>query len=123
MEIVISKLKLPCDLKNVIYEYCYDKLGYSTSDLLFVEKEKQKSRNKFLKLRLKIELSEWYKYNVAVCWLKPPGRGVYGRINPSSAYGGGTLHESRLLREFQLVHTYIEDKLSEGEHRRNTESL
>lgn len=118
MNIVIQKLKLPSDLKNEIYKYCYNTGGYTVNDLIAIEKEKNKKRTQFMKLRLKLELSEWYKYNVAVCWLKPTGRGVYGSLNPSSVYGGGTLYESRLIREFNLVANYINEKLLEGDNRR-----
>ena len=121
METIISKFNLPCDLKQIIYEYCYDKLGYTINELSFIEKEKQKSKNKFLKFRHKIELSEWYKFNVSVCWLKPDG--VYGIKSPTSVYGGGTLYESRLFYEYTLVNNYIEDKIAQGEHRRNIQSL
>ena len=118
MDLIIQKLDLPCDLKMEIHNYCYNEIGYTVDEMKQIEIEKQKPRNKFSKLRLKIELSEWYKYNVAVCWLRPTGRGVYGKRNPSSVYGGGTRYESRLIREFQLVGNYINEKLLDGDQRR-----
>ena len=54
-----------------------------------------------MKLRVKLELSEWYQYNVSVCWLR--GRGAYGKKHPTSCYGGGTLHESQ---EFRFYNRY-----------------
>jgi hypothetical protein len=50
--------------------------------------------------------------------LRPTGRGVYGKKNPYSVYGGGTLYESRLLKEYHLVANYINEKLTQGEERR-----
>ena len=121
METIISKLNLPCNLKHIIYEYCYDKLGYTINELLFIEKEKQKSKNKFLKFRHKIELSEWYKFNVSVFWLTPDG--VYGKKSPTSVYGGGTLYENKLFYEYTVIDNYIEDKIAQGDYRRKRQSL
>ena len=115
---LVTKLNIPCDIENIITSYCYFANGYTVDEMKQIEFEKQKPRNKFSRFRLKLELSEWYKYNVAVCWLRPPGRGVYGSLNPSSVYGGGTLYESRLIREFHLVANYINEKLSQGDQRR-----
>jgi hypothetical protein len=122
MNVVINKLatelNIPCDIENVITSYCYFANGYTVDQMKEIETEKQKPRNKFSRLRLKLELSEWYKYNVSVCWLRPTGRGVYGKKNPYSVYGGGTLYESRLLKEYHLVANYINEKLTQGEERR-----
>ena len=118
MDLIIQKLDLPCDLKMEIHNYCYNEIGYTV-----VEIEKQKPRNKFSKRRLKLELSEWYMYNVAVCWLRPAGRGVYGKKNPSSVYGGGTLYESKLLREEDLDPNYVNKKISKGDFRRKSKYL
>jgi hypothetical protein len=76
-----------------------------------------------MKLRVKLELSEWYKYNVSVCWLR--GRGVYGKKHYTSCYGGGTLHESQEFRFYNRYkkindpdNDYIEKKIQEGDIRR-----
>ena len=103
-----------------IHNYCYNEIGYTVNEMKQFEIEKQKPRNKFSKRRLKLELSEWYQYNVAVCWLRPAGRGVYGKKNPSSVYGGGTLYESKLLREEDLDPNYVNKKISKGDFRRKS---
>ena len=123
MNLIIQKLDLPCDLKMEIHNYCYNEIGYTVDDMKQIEIEKQKPRNKFSKRRLKLELSEWYMYNVAVCWLRPAGRGVYGKKNPSSVYGGGTLYESKLLREEDLDPNYVNKKISKGDFRRKSKYL
>ena len=123
MDLIIQKLDLPCDLKMEIHNYCYNEIGYTVDEMKQIEIEKQKPRNKFSKRRLKLELSEWYMYNVAVCWLRPAGRGVYGKKNPSSVYGGGTLYESKLLREEDLDPNYVNKKISKGDFRRKSKYL
>lgn len=123
MDLIIQKLDLPCDLKMEIHNYCYNEIGYTVDEMEQIEIEKQRSKNKFSKRRLKIELSEWYQYNVAVCWLRPTGRGVYGKKNPSSVYGGGTLYESKLLREEYLDSNYVDKKISKGDFRRKSKYL
>ena len=123
MDLIIQKLDLPCDLKMEIHNYCYNEIGYTVDEMEQIEIEKQKPRNKFSKRRLKLELSEWYMYNVAVCWLRPAGRGVYGKKNPSSVYGGGTLYESKLLKEEHLDPNYVNKKISKGDFRRKSKYL
>ena len=123
MDLIIQKLDLPCDLKMEIHNYCYNEIGYTVDEMKQIENEKQKPRNKFSKRRLKLELSEWYMYNVAVCWLRPAGRGVYGKKNPSSVYGGGTLYESKLLKEEHLDPNYVNKKISKGDFRRKSKYL
>ena len=130
MNIIISKLDLPCDIKPIINSYCYNEQGFNTNDLICIEKEKQKKKTKFMKLRHALELREWYYYNVAVCWLRPNGAGVYGTKNPNSIYGGGTLAESKYLRGIYKLdvrgdsefHTkfneYIKQGIREGDLRR-----
>ena len=100
MNIIITKLELPCDLKNEIYKYCYNKEGYNVNDFIAIEKEKKKKRTMFMKLRQKLELVVWYRMGTSVSWLK--GGGVYGKKSPSSVYGGGTssvgiITDTRLL--------------------------
>lgn len=124
MNIIINKLDLPCDLKNEIYKYSYNSEGYTVDHLNAIKKHKNKKRTQFMKLRHKLELAEWYKYNVSVCWLK--GGGAYGRKRPTSCYGGGTLHESQEFRFYNRNkkindpdNDYIDEKIEEGDIRRN----
>tara|TARA_Y100000816_G_C26108334_1_gene590094 strand:+ start:2385 stop:2777 length:393 start_codon:yes stop_codon:yes gene_type:complete len=123
MNVVIQKianrLNIPCDVENIIVSYCYDECGYTTDEIAWIKQIKQTTRNSFMKLRLKIELTEWYHYNTSVSWLKPAGRGVYGKRNLSSVYGGGTLYESRLIKEHAyLGNGYIDRKIKQGDERR-----
>mgnify|MGYP001180596534 FL=1 len=124
MNIIINKFDLPCDIKNELYKYCYDRLGYTVSDITRIKDIKKNRRQKFIKLRVKLELSEWYKHNVSVYWLT--GGGAYGRKHPTSCYGGGTLHESQEFRFYNrdkkindLDNDYIEKKIKEGDYRRD----
>ncbi len=124
MNIIINKLDLPCDLKNEIYKYSYNSEGYTVDDLNAIKKHKNKKRTQFMKLRHKLELAEWYKYNVSVCWLK--GRGAYGRKQPTNCYGGGTLHESQEFRFYNRNkkindpdNDYIDEKIEQGDRRRS----
>ena len=69
MNIIISKLKLPNDMKYEINKYCYDDLGYTIDeidriDLLKVENYKDK-------LFLKIELLCWKHSGLSIQWLRP----------------------------------------------------
>ena len=123
MNIIINKFDLPCDIKNELYKYCYDRLGYTVSDITRIKDIKKNRRQKFIKLRVKLELAEWYKYNVSVCWLR--GRGAYGRKAPTSCYGGGTLHESQEFRFYNRNkkindpdNDYIVNKIKQGDSRR-----
>lgn len=124
MNIIINKLDLPCDLKNEIHKYIYNSEGYTVDDLNAIKKQKNKKRNKFMKLRQKLELAEWYTYNVSVCWLR--GGGAYGRKHPTSCWGGGTLFESQEFRFYNRNkkindpdNDYIYKKLKQGDRRRN----
>ena len=128
MNIVIQKLKLPCDLKNEIYKYCYNSGGYSVNDLVAIEKEKNKKRTRFMKLRHKLELVEWYRMGTSVSWLR--GGGTYGKKSPHRVYGGGTLAESQYLRYYNGItsscptindprNNYIEKNIAEGDNNRS----
>lgn len=121
MDLIIQKLDLPCDLKMEIHNYCYNEIGYTVDEMKQIEIEKQKKRNIFLKLRLKVALSEWYKFAVSVSWLK--SRGVYGKENPNSVYGGGKHYESKLLREEYLDPNYVNKKILQGDFRRKSKYL
>jgi hypothetical protein len=123
MNVVINKLDLPCDIKRELYKYCYDRLGYTVSDITRIKDIKKNIRQKFMKLRVKLELAEWYNYNVSVSWLR--GGGAYGRKHPTSCYGGGTLHESQEFRFYNRNkkindpdNDYIVNKIKQGDSRR-----
>ena len=55
MNVIVNKLDLPCDIKGVINSYCSNKLGYTGEELKAIEKIKENRRNKFMKLRQKLE--------------------------------------------------------------------
>jgi hypothetical protein len=128
MNIIVDKLYLPRDMKREIYKYCYDTKGYTMSHINTIKNIKGSIRNKFMKVRLKLELGNWYKYNVSVSWLR--GGGVYGKKNPSSVYGGGTLAESQNFRYYNGItcyckgisdpeNEYIEKMIVQGDRDRN----
>ena len=132
MNIIINKLDLPCDLKNEIYKYSYNSEGYTVDDLTAIKKEKNKKRTQFMKLRIKLELVEWYRMGVAVCWLRPGkyGGGVYGKQHPSKVYGGGTKAETQYFRFYNGItsscpkindtrNNYIQKNIEDGDRRRN----
>ena len=127
MNIIVNKLKLPCDINTVIIKYCYDDLGYTQSQRESINKFKENRRNKFMKLRHKLELAEWYSMGVALCWLKPDG--VYGNKDPRKVYGGGTFAETQYFRFYNGItsscktiddpeNDYIEKLIEKGDSRR-----
>lgn len=94
MNIVINKLDLPCDLKNVITSFVYDKLGYSYEELQEIEKSKKSQE--MVKLRQKFELYYWKNSGCSIQWLKPTsvlGNGAY--VNK--------LHELNTIIEFRYI--------------------
>ena len=118
---------LPIELRNIIHDFYLNNLGYNIYDFINIKKEKEKNINKFMKLRLKLELSIWYSMGSSVPWLR--GGGVYGKKNPSKVYGGGTLAESQYLRYYNGVssfeptindpkNSYIEDNIQKGDLKR-----
>ena len=127
MDIIINKLKIPFDIKMEISRYCYDDYGYTHSQLEFIKKLKVNKRNKFMKLRFKLELAEWYSMKVSVSWLKPDG--VYGKKGHGRIYGGGTLAETQYFRFYNGItylcktiddpkNNYIEKLIEKGYSRR-----
>ena len=127
MDIIVNKLKLPCDIKMEIIKYCYDDLGYTSSQRECINKLKDNRRNKFMKLRHKLELSEWYTMGVSVYWLKPDG--VYGNKDPRKVYGGGTFAETQYFRYYNGItsrcktiddpeNDYIEKLIENGDSKR-----
>ena len=68
MNIVINKFKLPCDIKNVIYNYCYNDLGYSFKEIESLKKTKD--NKKYTVLRYLSEIKYWKNTGTAVCWLR-----------------------------------------------------
>ena len=120
-----AQIGLPCDMKREIYHYCYTSRGYTVDEIMMIAKGTR--RNKFMKLRLKLELGEWYNFNVNVSFLR--GGGWYGKKLPTSVFGGGTLAESQYLRYYNgLTHyskkindpenDYIEKLIEQGDNRR-----
>ena len=132
MDIIISKLSLPCDMKWEITQYCYDKNGYTGTDLTNIENEKKKKRNVFMKLRQKLELSLWYKWDWSVSYLRKSlggGGGVYGKKSVNSVFGGGTSAETKHLQYYNGLtsncpligddkNIYIEDLVQRGDRER-----
>ena len=116
MNVIINKFDLPADIQYEIYNYCYNEHGYTMNEINKIKHIKNNIRQKFMQLRSKMELGEWYKYNVSVYWLK--GGGAYGRKRPTSCYGGGTLYESQLFRFYNSDNNYIEKNIQQGDSRR-----
>ena len=132
MNIIVDKLNLPCDMKREICKYYYDELGYTISDINKIKHVKENRRNMFMKLRQKLELAQWYKFNVPVTWLINDGRGNgwYGKKSPKSVFGGGTLAETQHLRYYNGItycskkindpdNDYIEKMIEQGDYRRH----
>tara|TARA_E500000178_G_C17003127_1_gene746722 strand:+ start:101 stop:484 length:384 start_codon:yes stop_codon:yes gene_type:complete len=68
MDIIISKLKLPDDMKYEINKYCYDDLGYTNDEINKIDSYKINfCKNK---LYLKIELLCWIHSGLSIQWLK-----------------------------------------------------
>lgn len=125
MNVIVNKLDLPHDIKEVIESYCCNKLGYTYENLKVIEKIKEKKKNKFMKLRQQLELAQWYNLGVSVNWLRPGqygrsvynkiqyGRGVYGKRHPY--YGLGTLSESMNFQYYNSDNDYIGKLIQRGE--------
>ena len=127
MNIIVDKLNLPYDMKREICKYCYDELGYTTEDLKAIEKITEKKRNKFMKLRQKLELSHWWWSGALIlkrAWYKKGYwietklfRGYNGNRNgqyPDVHVGGGYNHK----RISDPDNNFIEKLLEEGDSRR-----
>jgi len=125
MNVIIKKLDLPCDMKREIYQYCYTSQGDTVDEIMMIAKGTR--RNKFMKLRLKLELGEWYHFNVNVSFLR--GGGWYGKKHSRSVFGGGTLAESQHFRYYNGItqyckrindpeNDYIEKLIEQGDNRR-----
>lgn len=126
MNVIVNKLDLPHDIKEVIESYCCNKLGYTYENLKVIEKIKEKKRNKFMKLRQKLELVQWYNLGVSVRWLRPGqhGRGVYGKTHPYyGSYGLGILTESMNFQYYNSDNDYIEKLIERGELARSNTYL
>lgn len=68
MDIIVSKLDLPCDIKYNIHNYLYDKLGYTHEQLKQIKSAKEKQ--KLFKLRQTCELYYWKQTGCSIRWLK-----------------------------------------------------
>lgn len=128
MNTIITKLDLPYDIKFEIYNYCYNDLGYTFQELAEIENIKNKKINKFMKLRHKLELSEWYRSYRNVYPLS--NGGLYRKKDPRNVYGGGTLAETQYFRYYNGItsscptindpkNNYIEKAIDEGDLLRN----
>lgn len=117
MKVIVNKLDLPYDIKWVINSYLSNKLGYTDENLKEIEQIKGRKRNKFMKLRQKLELAVWYKFNVSVSWLTHGGRGNgwYGKKSPKNVWGGGTLAESEQFRYYNGI-TYCSKRINDPEN-------
>lgn len=118
MNIIVDKLNLPCDMKREICKYCYDELGYTIEDLNAIKKEKNKKRNKFMKLRQKLELSKWWMSGSLI-------HALCTRLHKEHIYAGGRLKESKLFRSYNSHrrigdpdNDFIDKLLEEGDSRR-----
>lgn len=131
MNIIADKLNLPCDMKREVCKYYYDECGYTIADINKIKHVKGNRRNKFMKLRQKMELAHWYKFNVSVSWLTHDGRGNgwYGKKSHRNVFGGGTLAETQHLRYYNGItsyckkindpeNKYIEKMIEQGDTRR-----
>ena len=128
MNIIITKIDLPCDIKLEICKYCYNDLGYTYQELTTIESIKNKKINKFMKLRHKLELSEWYRSYRNVYPLS--NGGLYRKKDPRNVYGGGTLAETQYFRYYNGItsscptindpkNNYIQKAIDEGDLLRN----
>ena len=83
-----------------------------------------------MKLRQKLELSLWYKWDWRVSYLrKSLGGGVYGKKSVNSVFGGGTSAETKHLQYYNGLtsncpsigddkNMYIEDLVQRGDRER-----
>ena len=69
MNIIIKKLDLIDDVKNIIQSFCYYKNGYTIDQIKKINYIK--NSRKIDSLRIKIELWTWYKSGLSIQWLKP----------------------------------------------------
>jgi len=122
MNIIIAKLGLPCDINNKIIKYCCNSEGYTINDLDAIKKEKNKKRNKFVKLRQKLELTYWWASGSLI-------HALCTRLHKEHIYAGDTFEESSHLRVYYnrklqgKYHDLIEEWLEEGDLRREYGSL
>jgi len=108
MNVVIDLLNLPCDIKYEIKNYCYDNRGYTYTEL--DEIEKIKSKQKWYKLRIKIELWYWKNLEVSVSWLRPIYRN--GKYLRGCYYGCKQNSYNTILHELRTIKEYKEYKES-----------
>ena len=76
MNIIINKLDLIDDIKNVIQSFCYYKNGYTVDQIKKINNIRDNRKVDFL--RIKIELWTWYKSGLSIQWLKPTKGGYIG---------------------------------------------
>ena len=71
MNVIISKLDLPCDMKNIIQDYLYDENGFTRDQLVIIQQAKKEKE--FMMLRIKLELWEWQRVDKSIGWLRNGG--------------------------------------------------
>ena len=71
MNIIISKLDLPCDIKGVIHGFLYDKKGFNHQQCEKIKKAKEE--NEPMMWRIKLELWEWKRVDKNIGWLRKGG--------------------------------------------------
>ena len=69
MNVVLNKLKLPCDMIYEIKSFCYNNMGYTFVELQEIDKCKKKFQ--FQMKRIKVELHYWNSTGCSIGWLKP----------------------------------------------------
>ena len=52
MDIIIKKFNLPEDIQNEIYNYCYDRQGYTYEEIQTINKLRKKNNFYILKVNL-----------------------------------------------------------------------
>jgi len=73
MNVVLNKLKLPCDMIYEIKSFCYNDTGYNFVELQEINKIRKKGQ--FQMKRIKVELHYWKSTGCSITWLKPLNNG------------------------------------------------
>ena len=110
MNVIISKLDLPCDMKNIIQDYLYDENGFTRDQLVSIQQAKKEKE--FMMLRIKLELWEWQRVDKSIRWLR--NGGVYNIDGLDGPYG----YELAVFNE-----VYLEGSLFNGLPRPETAEL
>ena len=76
MDILISKIKVPDDIKFEIKKYLYNDQGYTICEINKINELREK--NKRIMLNLKFELVSWKISGLSISWLRPRFSGKIG---------------------------------------------